>query len=143
MVRAGSRRGSRVRAAAAVVALAVLALAAIALAARPLGPRLVEITSPEPGGEVPNQALEVFVGFPHPERTLHETLEVRLNGADVTDAFEVAGNGAYGSVVRLVDGENELRVGVFGRSWWPGGRLVEHTRVVRFRVHRPIDADWG
>lgn len=131
------------RRAAAALGVAVLALAAIALAVRPLGPRLVEITSPEPGGAVPSEALEVFVGFPHPDRTLHETLEVRLNGADVTDAFDVAGNGAYGSVVRVVDGENELRVGVFGRSWWPGGRIVEHTRVVRFRVHRAIDADWA
>jgi hypothetical protein len=143
MLAEGSSRASRARRAAAALGLAALALGAIALAARPLGPELVEVASPDPGSDLPNEALEVFVGFPHPDRTLQETLEVRLNGADVTDAFSVAANGAYGSVVGVLDGENELRVGVFGRAWWPGGRIVEHTRVIRFRVHRPIDADWA
>jgi hypothetical protein len=135
--------GSRLRRGAAVAGC-LLAVTALVLVARwPLGPSLLEISGPEPGETLPNEAIEVFVHFPHADRTRHETLEVRLNGADVTDAFDIAGNGAYGSVVLVVDGENELRVGVFGRSWWPGGRLVEHREVVRFRVRRAIETNWA
>ena len=125
------------------VLLVLLAAAGVAVARWPLGPDLLEVTGPDPGATLPNEAVEVFIGFPHADRTLHETLEVRLNGADVTNAFEVAGNGAFGNVVLLVDGENELRIGVFGRSWWPGDRLFEHRAVVRFRVRRAIDLDWA
>jgi hypothetical protein len=140
---ASSARGRWLRRAGAAAGLALLAVAGVAIARRPLGPNLLEVTGPDTGATLPNQAVEVFIGFPHADRTLHETLEVRLNGADVTGAFTVAGNGAFGSVVLIVDGENELRVGVFGRSWWPGGRLFEHHAVVRFRVLRAIDVDWA
>ena len=68
---------------------------------------------------------------------------MELNGADVTDGFVTAANGAWGQVVRVVDGENVLRVGVFARSWLPGDRLVEHVTEVRFRVVRPIRRDWA
>jgi hypothetical protein len=137
------RRGTRAKRIAALGG-ALLAAAGVAVLARwPLGPSLLEVSGPEPGATLPNEAIEVFVHFPHAERTRHETLEVRLNGADVSDAFDIAGNGAYGSVVLVVDGENELRVGVFGRSWWPGGRLVEHRQVVRFRIQRSIDRNWA
>jgi hypothetical protein len=135
--------GSRLRRGVAL-ACGLLVGAAIALLARwPLGPSLIAIHGPEPGAVLPNEAIEVFVHFPYADRTRHETLEVRLNGADVTDAFDIAGNGAYGSVVLVVDGDNELRVGVFGRSWWPGSRLVEHREVVRFRVRRSIETNWA
>lgn len=95
------------------------------------------------GDVLGNRQLEVFLVFPEPERTAPGTLRVLLNGADVTGAFETASNGAYGSVVQLVDGENVLRAEVFGRLWWPAGRLVEQGTEVRFRVRRPIDRNWG
>jgi hypothetical protein len=142
MPRERSSGGWWKRAAAAAVAL-LLASALVVVARWPLGPSLLEISGPGPGETLPNEAIEVFVHFPYADRTRHETLEVRLNGADVTDAFDIAGNGAYGSVVLVVDGDNELRVGVFGRSWWPGSRLVEHREVVRFRVRRSIDTNWA
>jgi hypothetical protein len=128
-----------------VLALAGVLLAAAALAERrPLGPPLLEISLPvAEEAVVANEALEVFVHFPYTERTRPETLHVTLNGADVTDSFSVAENGAIGDVVLLVDGANVLRVGVFGRAWWGRGRLVEHTTERRFRVRRRIDRNWG
>ena len=118
------------------------AAAALAAGVRPLGPPLVELVAPVEG-EVGDEALEVLLRFPHTERTHPETLRVTLNGADVTDSFVVAGNGALGTVVLIVDGSNVLRIGVFGRAWWAGDRLVEHTAEHRFRVRRPIDRFWG
>jgi len=134
---------SRLKRSAALAGGLLVGAALAALVHWPLGPSLLEISGPDPNATLPNEAIEVFVHFPHADRTRHETLEVRLNGADVTDAFDTAGNGAYGSVVLVVDGENELRVGVFGRSWWPGGRLVEHREVVRFRIRRSIQDNWA
>jgi len=61
----------------------------------------------------------------------------------VTGDFNVAGNGAIGKVVRVLDGENTLEVAVFGRAWWPGSRMVEHTSELRFRVARPIYLYWA
>ena len=110
---------------------------------RPLGPPIIEITSPASGDVLGNRQLEVFLLFPEPERTAPGTLRVLLNGADVTGSFETASNGAYGSVVHLVDGENVLRAEVFGRPWWPSDQLVEQATEVRFRVRRPIDRNWG
>jgi len=109
----------------------------------PPGWELLEISSPEPAESRSNEALEVFLHFPRPERVRPETLEVRLNGADVTPAFATASNGAYGDVLLLVDGENLLEVSIFGRAWWSGDRLVEQTVHRRFRVRRPIDRNWG
>ena len=124
-----------------LIGLTVLGLAWVRQ--RPLGPPIIEITSPAAGEVLGNQQLEVFLLFPEPERTAAGTLRVLLNGADVTGSFETARNGAYGSVVHLVDGENVLRAEVFGRPWWPSDELVEQSAEVRFRVRRPIDRNWG
>lgn len=131
----------RLAAAAGLIGLSALGLAL--LAPRLLAPAVIEITSPDPELVIGNEALEVFVHFPRPERTRAETLRVLLNGADVSDAFETAANGAYGSVVRVVDGDNWLRVGVFARPWWGGDALVEHSAELHFTVRRPIDGDWA
>jgi hypothetical protein len=126
-----------------LVGAVALAGAFGAVTAWPVGPSLVEVTNPLPGDALADVALDVLVQFPHADRTRPETLRVELNGADVTDGFDVADNGAIGKVVLLVDGENRLHVRVFGRSWWPGSRLVEHTEEVRFRVERRIDRYWA
>ena len=139
----GPARARRARRLLVLGSAAVLGLLLAPLAARPLGPSLIRITSPTSGITVANEAVEVLVSFPHGERTHPETLRVRLNGADVTDDFDVAGNGAVGKVVRVLDGENTLEVAVFGRAWWPGSRLVEHTSELRFRVARPFRLFWA
>jgi hypothetical protein len=126
-----------------LVGAAVLGGALAAVATWPLGPSLLEVTNPLPGDALAEEAIDVLVQFPHADRTRPETLRVELNGADVTDGFDVADNGAIGKVVLLVDGENRLHVRVFGRSWWPGQRLVEHTEEVRFRIARRIDRYWA
>lgn len=110
---------------------------------RPLGPGLIEITDPASDATVPHAALEVVVRFPHHDRTRSETFQVLLNGADVTQSFVAAENGAYGRLFLLVDGENVLRVAVFGRAWWGGERLVEHVEELHFTVRRPVDRHWG
>lgn len=123
-----------------LVAAGLTALARLA----PLGPPLVEISLlPAEEVEVPDEALEVLVLFPYTDRTRPETLRVTLNGADVTDSFTVAENGAIGELVLIVDGANVLRAGVFGRAWWGRAQLVEYTAERHFRVRRPIDRFWG
>lgn len=123
-----------------LVAVGVVALARLG----PLGPPLVEISLlAEDQSEVPDEALEVLVRFPYIERTRPETLRVTLNGADVTDSFTIAANGAIGEVVMLVDGANVLRAAVFGEAWWGRAQLVEFTTERHFRVRRPIDRFWG
>lgn len=104
---------------------------------------LIEITDPAPGATVGESALEVMVRFPHQEQTRAETLRVRLNGADVTESFTAAENGAYGRLMMLVDGPNTLEVAVFGRPWWGGTRLVEQVKRVRFRVRREMHRHWA
>jgi len=109
----------------------------------PLGPPLVEVAAPTSDLRGTNEAVEVLLRFPNSERTHPETLRVLVNGADVTEGFDVASNGAIGDVVLLVDGENRLEVSVFGRAWWGGQRLVEHSVELRITVERPIDRYWG
>jgi hypothetical protein len=123
-----------------LVAAGLTALARLA----PLGPPLVEISllSGE-ATEVPDEALEVLVRFPYTERTRPETLRVTLNGADVTESFSIAENGAIGEVVMLVDGANVLRAAVFGQAWWGKTQLIEFSSERHFRVRRPVDRFWG
>jgi hypothetical protein len=109
----------------------------------PLGPPLVQVTSPISDVHSTNEAIEVLLRFPRSNRTRPETLRVLINGADVTEGFDVASNGAIGDVALLVDGENRLEVSVFGRAWWGGQRLVEHRAELRITVRRPVDRYWG
>jgi len=137
-VRRGRRRLRAVLLACAIVVPLGATAAGLALSR----PSMVEIVDPAPGAVVDNSALEVFVHLPG-GRSRVETLRVRLNGADVTGSLSLARNGAYGEVVRVVDGENTLEVSVFGPRWWSAGRLVESVERVRFRVRRPVDRNWG
>ena len=109
----------------------------------PLGPSLVELIAPAADVRSTNEAVEVLLRFPRTELTHPETLRVLVNGADVTDGFDVASNGAIGDVVLLVDGENRLEVSVFGRAWWSRQRLVEHRVELRITIERPIDRYWA
>lgn len=138
------RRRSRVLRIVLGCALALVVGLAVLAGLQPLGPPLLEISlKAGEDAEVPDEALEVLVHFGYTDRTRPETLRVTLNGADVTDSFTIAANGAIGEVVLLVDGANVLRAAVFGRAWWGRGQLVEHTTERHFRVRRPIDRYWG
>jgi hypothetical protein len=118
-----------------------LALLALLPSLPPLGPRLFEMEGLEPGEVVGVAGVEVLVRFRAPERVESSTLRVLLNGGDITGDFTTGENGAYGRVSGLIDGENVLRIEVFGRSVWLPGMLFEQTREVRFRSRRPLDFD--
>jgi hypothetical protein len=90
-----------------------------------------------PGG------IDVLVRFAPRERVAPETFRCLLNGLDVTEVLTTGENGAYGRVYRLVDGENVLRLEIFGRVWWSRDSLVERSREIRFRLRRRIDLHQG
>lgn len=108
-----------------------------------LRPTLIHVVSPEPGTVVGLAGMDVIVRFPDAGRVRAETFRALLNGADVTQDFTTAGNGAYARLSALLDGENVLRVEVFGEGWWPPGVLLEDTREVRVLLRRPVDLDRG
>jgi hypothetical protein len=97
------------------------------------GQPLLEIRSPAPGQAVAQGGVEVIVRFPVAERTAADTFRCLLNGRDVTPALTRGENGAAGSVIGAIEGENQLRVEVFGRPWW-GGPWLEDAAEVRFSV---------
>jgi hypothetical protein len=100
------------------------------------GQPLLEIRSPAPGQDVAQGGVEIIVHFPLADRTASDTFRCLLNGRDVTPSLTRGENGAAGSVLGAVEGENHVRVEVFGRPWW-GGPWLEDAREVRFRV-RPL-----
>jgi len=136
--------GFSMLATAAVATFAVLALQGPAelrsqarwllLAGRPL----LELHAPRAGQLVSLGSIEVIVGFPAADRVVAETFRCLLNDHDVTEHLTLGQNGAGGSVYGLLEGENRLRVEVFGRSWWPG-RFLEDARELSFRV-QPLPA---
>ena len=65
-----------------------------------------------------------------------ETFQCLLNGLDVTESLTVGRNGAVGEIVGLREGDNQIRLRVFGRSLW-SGRFVDEERDFVVRV-RPI-----
>jgi hypothetical protein len=97
------------------------------------GQPLLEIRSPAPGQAVAQGGVDIIVHFPVAERTASDTFRCLLNGRDVTTALTRGENGAAGSVIGAVEGENRLRVEVFGRPWF-GGPWLEDAAEVRFRV---------
>jgi hypothetical protein len=100
------------------------------------GSPLVEIRAPRTDQFIPQGSVEVVVAFPSLERTSADTFRCLLNGRDVTHLLTRGENGAAGAILGAVEGENRLRVEVFGRPWW-GSQWFEDTDEVTFHV-RPI-----
>jgi len=98
-----------------------------------VGPSLMRLQNPEDHSEVPIGAVDVQIEFPDRDRVAVETFECSLNGLDVTDSLTVGRNGAVGEIVGLREGENRIRVRVFGKSFW-GDRFVDEEQVVVVRV---------
>ena len=101
-----------------------------------LGPPLMRVEAPEREAEVAVGSVDVQIDFPGGERVVVETFQCLLNGLDVTESLTVGRNGAVGSIVGLREGENRIRLRVFGRSLWSGS-FVDEEREFVVRV-RPI-----
>jgi hypothetical protein len=101
------------------------------------------VLAPEPGATVGLGGLEVSIRFPDGESVAPETLRVLLNGADVTGELTRGENGAYGWLYELLEGENVLRIEVFGRSPWLPSTLFEQTREVHVRMRPRPDLQRG
>jgi hypothetical protein len=106
-------------------------------------PELLEVVAPRQGAVVGLDGVEVMVRFPSESRVAAQTFRVLLNGADMTHEITTGGNGAYGRLHSLLDGENVLRFEVFGRRWWLPGILVEEAREVHFLVRLPQSLNRG
>ena len=98
-----------------------------------LGTPLIEVLRPTPGQQLPFGGVQVQVGFADGERVAVDTFRCLLNERDVTHLLTLGSNGATGSVFGLVEGENRLRIEVFGKSWW-SARYVQDARTVVFHV---------
>ncbi len=97
------------------------------------GAPLIEVRLPQSGQSVAVGSIEVLIGFPLGDRVAVESFRCTLNNRDVTELLTVGRNGAGGSVYGLVEGENRLRIEVFGSSWW-GSRYFLDSRTVVFRA---------
>jgi len=131
-----SRRGLR-RATLIPMGAALAAAVALTLPDR----ELLRVPLPREGSVVGDAGVEVMVQYPREDRVAPETLRVLLNGADATHELTSGRNGAYGRLHGLLDGENVVRIEVFGRRWWLPGMLVEEAREVRFLVR--LRHDWN
>jgi hypothetical protein len=99
-----------------------------------LGPPLMRVEAPERAAEVAVGSVDVLIEFPAGERVMVETFQCLLNGLDVTDSLTVGRNGAVGAIVGLREGDNQIRLRVFGRSVWTGSFIDEERDfVVRVR----------
>jgi hypothetical protein len=98
-----------------------------------VGPALMQIENPGPLAEVPVGAVDVLVDFPDGSRIATETFECSLNGLDVTASLTVGRNGVAGQVVGLREGDNHIRLRVFGRSFW-SDRFVDEERELVVHV---------
>lgn len=131
---------SKRRRAARWLAVALLVLMAVGESfIPPRGGPFLSVEAPVAGQVVRPGGVDVLVRFASPSRVAPETFRCLLNGVDVTDALITGENGAAGRVHRLIDGENVLRLEVFGRPWWSGDSWVEEVREVRFRLKRRVD----
>jgi len=99
-----------------------------------VGPPLMRIETPGSlHSEVPVGAVDVLIEFPDSDRVATETFECSLNGLDVTESLTIGRNGVAGQVVGLREGDNKIRVRVFGRSFW-NNRFVDEERDLVVRV---------
>ncbi len=122
--------------AAGVLALTLVVEPSLRLEARRMllfGSPLLELQAPLDGQWVAQGQVEIIVRFPAVERTSSPTFRCLLNGHDVTTGLTRAENGAAGSVLGAIEGENHLRIEVFGRPWW-GGPFLEDSLELRFHV---------
>jgi hypothetical protein len=118
---------------------AVLALVGTALWVR--AAPLLQVELPVPDQAVGHEGVELLVRFPASGRAQAPTFRALLNGADVTAGLDSAENGVHGTLHGLLDGENVLRLEVFGRPPWPSGVLWEETRELRVFFRRPVTVD--
>ena len=81
-------------------------------------------------------AAALLVPFLGASRVAVEPFECWLNDENVTGTLTLGRNGAAGAIVGLHEGENRIRLRVFGRSWW-GGEYVEEQRSLVVHV-RPL-----
>ena len=95
-----------------------------------LGPPLMRVEVPERGGEVSVGSFDLVVEFAGGERVAVETFQCLLNGLDVTDSLTVGRNGAVGAIVGLREGDNRIRLRVFGRSTWTGDFIDDEREIV-------------
>ena len=94
------------------------------------GSPLIELRSPLAGSRLPPGGVAVAAGFPLADRTLPETLSVRLNGRPITAELTRGRSGVVGSVPGSVEGENRLEIRVFGRAWWGQDHYEDRVEVV-------------
>lgn len=85
-------------------------------------------------------SVEVFVGFAPGERVAWDTFRALLNDHDVTAELTLGRNGAHGKLLGLTEGPNQLRLQIFGRSWW-GGHFIEDEQVLWLPVAGHPDLD--
>lgn len=104
-----------------------------------LGGPVLQVRIPAPEQIVPVGAAEILVSFASGQ-VAADTFRCLLNDRDITAALTLGRNGAGGSIIGLTEGENELRVQVFSRTWW-GQRFVEDTQTVRFYVKGLVGID--
>jgi len=106
-----------------------------------VGAPLFEVRLPPGAGEaLRSGAIELFVGFAPGERVAWDTFRALLNGRDVTGELTLGRNGAHGKLLGLTEGRNQLRLQIFGRSWW-GGHYIEDEQVLQLRVAGHPDLD--
>src|SRR5262245_28603372 len=106
-----------------------------------IGAPLFEVRLPGRPGQPPHSGeVEVFVGFAPGGRVAWDTFRALLNGHDVTGQLTLGRNGAHGKLLGLTEGENQLRLQIFGRSWW-GGQYVEDEQLLRLPVTGRPDLD--
>ena len=110
----------------------------------PDGPTLIEVLEPAPGATVGLEGVELLVRFPTSplgELAVSETFRALLNGADVTDSLTTSENGAYGQLSGLLEGDNVVRLEIFGRTPWSRDSLFEQARELRVRMRPPRSLD--
>jgi hypothetical protein len=101
-----------------------------------VGPPLMRVQTPWEELEIAVGAVDVLIEFPDRERVAVETFECELNGLDVTQSLTIGKNGAVGEIVGLREGDNRIRLRVFGKSFW-SDRFIDEERIFVVRV-RPI-----
>ncbi len=138
-----SRRVARRLRLSAALGASLLIGFALALLLGFFGKDLLVLESPEPGEVIGLTGVRVLVNLPVDGRVEPSTLRILLNGADVTKQLETARNGASGRLLGLLEGENVLRVEVFGRRPWLPAAWAEMAREVRVLYRPPLDADRG